>query len=97
MTVVRLVPSPVIPVPRYWDPVSPYDGVMKVADTGFHPKRCHSSLESRKKNGVIPVPRHWDPENLILTKWLHNKDWIPDWNDTLLNRHTAIHSRYLSR
>ncbi|WP_341816365.1 hypothetical protein [Wolbachia endosymbiont (group A) of Nomada goodeniana] len=44
--------------------------------------------------GVIPV---WDPENLILTKWLHNKDWIPDWNDTLLNRHTAIHSRYLSR
>nr|WP_320157616.1 WPE palindromic element domain-containing protein [Wolbachia endosymbiont (group A) of Bombylius major] len=25
---------------------------------------------------VIPVPRHWDPEDLILTKWLHNKDWI---------------------
>ncbi|WP_264687723.1 hypothetical protein [Wolbachia endosymbiont (group A) of Sympetrum striolatum] len=58
--------SPVIPVPRYWDPVSPYDGVMKVADTGFHPRRCHSSLESRKKNGVIPVPRHWDPGNLTL-------------------------------
>ncbi|MFP3028640.1 MAG: hypothetical protein ACEY3L_21230 [Wolbachia sp.] len=44
-------------MPRHWDPVSPYDGVMKVADTGFHPRRCHSSLESRKKNGVIPVPR----------------------------------------
>ncbi|MFP3019792.1 MAG: WPE palindromic element domain-containing protein [Wolbachia sp.] len=19
----------------------------------------------------------WDPEDLILTKWLHNKDWMP--------------------
>ncbi|MBA8756367.1 hypothetical protein HCR15_04765 [Wolbachia pipientis] len=28
-------------------------------------------------NGVIPVPRHWDPEDLISTKWLHNKGWIP--------------------
>ncbi|WP_265034447.1 MULTISPECIES: hypothetical protein [unclassified Wolbachia] len=54
-------------MPRHWDPVSPYDGVMKVADTGFHPRRCHSSLESRKKNGVIPVPRHWDPG--ILLSW----------------------------
>ncbi|MDE5058668.1 hypothetical protein OZD66_02285, partial [Wolbachia endosymbiont of Drosophila baimaii] len=26
-----------------------------------HNKWCHSSLESRKKNGVIPVPKHWDP------------------------------------
>ncbi|MFP3033157.1 MAG: WPE palindromic element domain-containing protein, partial [Wolbachia sp.] len=23
------------------------------------------------------MPRHWDPEDLILTKWLHNKGWIP--------------------
>ncbi|WP_264735813.1 WPE palindromic element domain-containing protein [Wolbachia endosymbiont (group A) of Rhinocyllus conicus] len=23
------------------------------------------------------MPRHWDPEDLILTKWLHNKDWMP--------------------
>ncbi|WP_265034853.1 MULTISPECIES: WPE palindromic element domain-containing protein [unclassified Wolbachia] len=23
------------------------------------------------------MPRHWDPENLISTKWLHNKGWIP--------------------
>ncbi|MBA8757880.1 hypothetical protein wCauA_03210 [Wolbachia endosymbiont of Carposina sasakii] len=22
----------------------------------------------------MPVPRHWDPEDLISTKWLHNKD-----------------------
>ncbi|MBA8757679.1 hypothetical protein HCR18_00880 [Wolbachia pipientis] len=29
------------------------------------------------QDGVIPVPRHWDPEDLILTKWLHNKGWIP--------------------
>nr|WP_265026625.1 WPE palindromic element domain-containing protein [Wolbachia endosymbiont (group A) of Bibio marci] len=38
---------------------------------------------------------------------MHNKDWIPvsstgmtlqgHWDDTLLNRHTAIHLRYLSR
>nr|WP_245611567.1 MULTISPECIES: hypothetical protein [unclassified Wolbachia] len=28
------------------------------------------------------MPRHWDPEDLILTKWLHNKGWIPDWNDS---------------
>nr|WP_264339400.1 MULTISPECIES: WPE palindromic element domain-containing protein [unclassified Wolbachia] len=20
---------------------------------------------------------HWDPEDLISTKWLHNKGWIP--------------------
>nr|WP_227738589.1 MULTISPECIES: hypothetical protein [Wolbachia] len=20
------------------------------------------------------MPRHWDPEDLISTKWLHNKD-----------------------
>ncbi|WP_265034684.1 MULTISPECIES: WPE palindromic element domain-containing protein [unclassified Wolbachia] len=33
---------------------------------------------------VIPVPSschpsawHWDPEDLISTKWLHNKGWIP--------------------
>ncbi|MFP3021055.1 MAG: hypothetical protein ACEY3F_07125 [Wolbachia sp.] len=55
--------------------------------------------------GVIPVflslssqcPDYLDPGNLTLNKWLHNKNWIPDWNDTLLNRHTAIHSRYPSR
>ncbi|MFP3020952.1 MAG: hypothetical protein ACEY3F_06545 [Wolbachia sp.] len=29
------------------------------------------------------MPRHWDPEDLILTKWLHNKDWMPDWHDTI--------------
>nr|WP_265037610.1 WPE palindromic element domain-containing protein [Wolbachia endosymbiont (group A) of Anomoia purmunda] len=23
------------------------------------------------------MPRHWDPEDLISTKWLHNKGWIP--------------------
>ncbi|MDU8908524.1 hypothetical protein RYF00_00055, partial [Wolbachia endosymbiont of Drosophila bocqueti] len=22
------------------------------------------------------MPRHWDPEDLISTKWLHNKGWI---------------------
>ncbi|QMV46646.1 hypothetical protein HC356_00445 [Wolbachia pipientis] len=43
---------------------------------------------------VIPVPRHWDPEDVISTKWLHNKGWIPvpsigmtsqgHWNDTSL-------------
>ncbi|MDE5061359.1 WPE palindromic element domain-containing protein, partial [Wolbachia endosymbiont of Drosophila nikananu] len=21
--------------------------------------------------------RHWDPEDVISTKWLHNKGWIP--------------------
>ncbi|WP_265023621.1 hypothetical protein [Wolbachia endosymbiont (group A) of Epistrophe grossularia] len=26
---------------------------------------------------------HWDPENLTLNKWLHNKGWIPDWNDII--------------
>nr|WP_264704071.1 WPE palindromic element domain-containing protein [Wolbachia endosymbiont (group A) of Volucella inflata] len=31
------------------------------------------------------MPRHWDPEDLISTKWLHNKGWIPvsgHWNDS---------------
>ncbi|WP_264338053.1 hypothetical protein [Wolbachia endosymbiont (group A) of Cheilosia soror] len=42
----------VIPVPRHWDPVSPYDGVMKVADTGFHPRRCHSLLLPTNINGL---------------------------------------------
>ncbi|QMV47505.1 hypothetical protein HC356_01675 [Wolbachia pipientis] len=42
----------------------------------------------------MPVPRHWDPEDVISTKWLHNKGWIPvpstgmtsqgHWNDTSL-------------
>ncbi|MDE5061991.1 WPE palindromic element domain-containing protein [Wolbachia endosymbiont of Drosophila tsacasi] len=40
------------------------------------------------------MPRHWDPEDVISTKWLHNKGWIPvpsigmtsqrHWNDTSL-------------
>nr|WP_245611103.1 MULTISPECIES: WPE palindromic element domain-containing protein [unclassified Wolbachia] len=29
------------------------------------------------------MPRHWDPENLTSNKWLHNKGWIPDWNDII--------------
>ncbi|UZE38823.1 WPE palindromic element domain-containing protein [Wolbachia endosymbiont of Drosophila pseudotakahashii] len=38
------------------------------------------------KKDVIPVPRHWDPENFTLnehTRWLYNRNWIPDWNDTI--------------
>ncbi|MFP3021056.1 MAG: WPE palindromic element domain-containing protein [Wolbachia sp.] len=48
-------------------------------------------------------PDYLDPEDLILTKWLHNKDWMPAsragmtavLRHTAANRHTAIHSRYL--
>ncbi|WP_353288301.1 WPE palindromic element domain-containing protein [Wolbachia endosymbiont (group A) of Tromatobia lineatoria] len=31
----------------------------------MHSKWCH------------PSAWHWDPEDLISTKWLHNKGWIP--------------------
>ncbi|MDX5518615.1 MULTISPECIES: WPE palindromic element domain-containing protein [unclassified Wolbachia] len=31
-------------------------------------------MSSQRPYDVIPVPRHWDPEDLISTKWLHNKD-----------------------
>ncbi|QMV46947.1 hypothetical protein [Wolbachia pipientis] len=67
---------------------------MKVADTGFHPRRCHPSsllflssqcltLGSRRRN---------------FNKWLHNKGWIPVPSTGMTPvalRHTAIHSRYL--
>ncbi len=36
----------------HWNPVSPCDGVMKVADTGFHPRRCHSLLLPTNINGL---------------------------------------------
>ncbi|WP_253302334.1 hypothetical protein [Wolbachia endosymbiont of Psylliodes chrysocephala] len=55
---------------------------MKAADTGFHPRgQCPYN--------VIPVPRHWDPASFFLDPSVSYSD------DTLLNRHTAIHSRYL--
>ncbi|WP_341812844.1 hypothetical protein [Wolbachia endosymbiont (group A) of Agelastica alni] len=38
-------------MPRHWDLILLYDDVMKVADTGFHPKGCHPSSPF----GVIPV------------------------------------------
>ncbi|WP_265031678.1 WPE palindromic element domain-containing protein [Wolbachia endosymbiont (group A) of Tiphia femorata] len=55
--------------------------------------------------GVIPVPRHWDPEDLILTKWLHNKDWMPVsatcmtavLRHAAANRHTVTVSQPLTR
>ncbi|MDE5062584.1 MULTISPECIES: WPE palindromic element domain-containing protein [Wolbachia] len=46
------------------------------------------------------MPRHWDPEDVISTKWLHNKGWIPVPSAGMTPvalRHTAIHSRYLIR
>ncbi|WP_265034496.1 MULTISPECIES: WPE palindromic element domain-containing protein [unclassified Wolbachia] len=57
--------------------------VIQVADTG--------SFMTAVPRGVIPVPRHWDPENLILTKWLHNKDWMPvsSTGMTAVLRHTV--------
>ncbi|MFP3015081.1 MAG: hypothetical protein ACEY3B_02005 [Wolbachia sp.] len=70
--------------------------VMKVA---FHPRKCHPSalttwiqlLCNLMKNVCFSV------RQLPLAHQLSYKQnfWIPDWNDTLLNRHTAIHSRYL--
>nr|WP_264338071.1 WPE palindromic element domain-containing protein [Wolbachia endosymbiont (group A) of Cheilosia soror] len=37
------------------------------------------------------MPRHWDPEDLISTKWLHNKGWIPvpSTGMTAILRHTV--------
>ncbi|WP_265031131.1 hypothetical protein [Wolbachia endosymbiont (group A) of Tiphia femorata] len=46
---------------------------------------CHTSSPFF----VIPVPRHWDPASFFLDPSVSYSD------DTLLNRHTAIHSRYL--
>ncbi|WP_245611747.1 WPE palindromic element domain-containing protein [Wolbachia endosymbiont of Nomada flava] len=52
---------------------------METSVTPWNDRVCHPSSPF----GVIPVPRHWDPENLTSNKWLHNKGWIPDWNDII--------------
>nr|WP_253302763.1 WPE palindromic element domain-containing protein [Wolbachia endosymbiont of Psylliodes chrysocephala] len=45
--------------------------------------QLYEHCDTRDQERCHPV---WDPENFTLnehTRWLYNRNWIPDWNDTI--------------